>query len=113
MALAAIPPIGPPQSITQVTKQLTDDTLATVITAVAGKSINIFGVIMSSDTTCTLTLRAGGELLFPFNVSASGGVAMQWDSRPIFRGDAGESITIEARESSLNAAIYVQYTQEA
>ena len=113
MALPTIPP-DRPQALTQTMTQLTDNTKTVVIAAVSGQSINIYSLIADTDTTCTLTLRhENAETLFPLHLTSGGGVSFPGNGQtPIFKLPVGASLTIQSSESSLNAAIYIQYAQK-
>jgi len=89
---------------------LTDNTLTTLVGGAAGKQIEVYSFLISSDTNANFTIYSGTNVIFVYY--SNWGSTLRSTDMPLFVTAAGEALKIQSSEAALNASIYVQYKVE-
>lgn len=94
---------------TQVSGQPTDTTLQTLGAATTGSVHFLKTLLLSAESSCTLVLKSGDNVLFNFYMGSEGGVITVTFGldNPIAWSNPGEALTL-ASTSSVNYAYLAQ-----
>lgn len=98
----------------QKNQAITDNSLITLVAAVAGQRIKVIALVLSSDTAAEFSLNSGSNIIFNFHGGANWGtVNLPQGNTPLFYSNAGEALTIQCDQASLDANVYIKYVVEA
>lgn len=82
----------------------TSQTNAVVVTPASGKSLQLTGYIISSDTAMTVTIKTGTTTQLKFYVAAAGGANLTGE-KPFVFGAANETLNVT---TSTNGNIFIK-----
>ena len=94
---------------------VTNNAITTIVACVAGQRVKVLSIAISSDTASKFTLRSGNsETIFDFHSGANwGSITHAPNKFPLYVTNVGDALTIQSNDISLDANVYVQYTQSA
>jgi hypothetical protein len=90
---------------------LSGETTKQVLPAVTGQQIQVFAIVLSSDTATTVTLRSGNSTIVPLAMGNSGGLFEQSSNMelPLFACEADANLNVTLSAAPTTAGIYVIY----
>jgi len=103
------------RDISQKRVAITDNSLVTLVAAVADSKIKVFAFFMSSASATKFTLRSGNNAIFDIHATDTWGVLAlnSLSNIPLFATNEGEVLTIQQTDEDLiDANVYLQYTTE-